>query len=75
MRFTLESCHCVYCAAFKRHIGIYPPVRSDARLVVMLKPHANAKGNLSFPLDKAMPMQLIARVARALAKQNARPEK
>jgi uncharacterized protein YdhG (YjbR/CyaY superfamily) len=63
----------IYCAAFKHHIGIYPPVRGDARLVKELKPYANAKGNLGFPLDVAMPMSLIARVAKALAKQYARP--
>ncbi|HWL63287.1 MAG TPA: DUF1801 domain-containing protein [Steroidobacteraceae bacterium] len=61
----------MYCAAFKRHIGIYPPVRGDARLTRELKPYANAKGNLSFPLDEPMPMALIARVAKALAKQYA----
>ncbi len=65
----------LYCAAFRKHIGIYPPVRNDARLMAMLKPYANAKGNLSFPLDKPMPLPLIARVAKALAKQYARPGK
>ncbi len=62
----------IYCAAFKRHIGIYPPVRSDAKLRTALKPYANAKGNLTFPLNEPMPMALIARAAKALAKQYAR---
>jgi uncharacterized protein YdhG (YjbR/CyaY superfamily) len=61
----------IFCAAFKRHIGIYPPVRSDARLRVALKPFANAKGNLAFPLGEPIPMALVARVAKALAKENA----
>jgi uncharacterized protein YdhG (YjbR/CyaY superfamily) len=62
----------IYCAAFKRHIGIFPPVRDDARLVETLKPYANAKGNLRFPLDAPLPLPLIARVAKALARQYAR---
>jgi uncharacterized protein YdhG (YjbR/CyaY superfamily) len=62
----------IYCAAFKKHIGIYPPVLEDARLLAVLKPYSNAKGNLSFPLAKPMPLSLIARVAKALAKQYAR---
>ena len=62
----------MYCAAFKRHVGIYPPVRGDAKLQALLKPYANAKGNLAFPLDEAMPLTLIARVAKALAIQRAR---
>lgn len=63
----------IYCAAFKRHIGIYPPVRGDARLAAALEPYANAKGNLAFPLDEPLPIALIARVAKALARQYARP--
>jgi uncharacterized protein YdhG (YjbR/CyaY superfamily) len=63
----------IYCAAFKKHIGIYPPVREDANLQAVLKPYANEKGNLSFPLDEPMPLPLIARVAKALAKQYDRP--
>jgi uncharacterized protein YdhG (YjbR/CyaY superfamily) len=60
----------IYSAAFKRHIGIFPPVR-DAKLRAALKPYANAKGNLSFSLSEPIPMALVARVAKALAKQYA----
>jgi uncharacterized protein YdhG (YjbR/CyaY superfamily) len=65
----------IYCAAFKRHIGVYPPVRGDARLAAKLAPYANAKGNLAFPLDEPMPMLLIAQVAKALARQYAQGNK
>lgn len=61
----------IYCAAFKHHIGIYPPVGEDARLRAALQPYANAKGNLAFPLDEALPLALIGRVAKALARQGA----
>jgi uncharacterized protein YdhG (YjbR/CyaY superfamily) len=63
----------IYCAAFKNHIGIYPPVRGDAKLVKSLERYANEKGNLSFPLDEPMPMELIARIAKALARQDHKP--
>jgi uncharacterized protein YdhG (YjbR/CyaY superfamily) len=63
-----------YGAAFKRHIGIYPPVRSDARLMRAIKPYANAKGNLAFPLGEPLPLPLIVRVAKALARQYSQPE-
>jgi predicted DNA-binding protein (MmcQ/YjbR family)/uncharacterized protein YdhG (YjbR/CyaY superfamily) len=58
----------MYAAAFKSHIGIFPPVR-DAKLRVALKPYANAKGNLRFALAQPVPRALITRVAKALAKQ------
>ena len=58
----------MYCATFKSHIGIYPPVRGNAALVQKLKPYANAKGNLRFPLSGPVPYPLITREAKALAK-------
>jgi uncharacterized protein YdhG (YjbR/CyaY superfamily) len=63
----------MYCAAFKSHIGIYPPVRGDAKLVAQLKPHANAKGNLRFSLDEPIPYPLVTRVVKALGKAHVAP--
>jgi uncharacterized protein YdhG (YjbR/CyaY superfamily) len=57
-------------AAFKHHIGIYPPVRGDAKLKKDLAPYANEKGNLSFPFNEAMPYPLIRRVVKQLAKED-----
>jgi uncharacterized protein YdhG (YjbR/CyaY superfamily) len=58
-----------YFAAFKRHIGVYPPVKGDAKLLRELKPYSGPKGNLSFPLDQPLPLDLIGRVAVALHRQ------
>ena len=58
-----------YFAAFKQHIGIYPPVRWDETLIEELAPFRNEKGNLRFPLSKPIPLELIGRVARALARE------
>ncbi len=60
-----------YFAAFRKHIGIYPPVVDDAALRAELAPYANAKGNLSFPLSSPMPYELIGLIAAALAAQHA----
>src|SRR5688500_18613103 len=60
----------IYGAACKNHIGTYPPV-GDAKLRVALKAYANAKGNLSFPLEEPLPEALLVKVAKALAKQYA----
>lgn len=61
----------LYFAAFKKHIGIYPPVRGDAALLRALAPYRGEKGNLSFPLAEAMPYELIRRVARQRVKESA----
>lgn len=58
-----------YFAAFKKHIGIYPPVKDDNTLLSELAPYRGPKGNLSFPLNQALPMALIERVVLALYAQ------
>lgn len=59
----------VYFAAFKNHVGLYPPVR-DPRLEKAAAAYAGEKGNLRFPLDRPIPYGLIARIVRARVKQN-----
>ena len=61
----------VYFAAFKNHIGLYPPVHGDERLMQDVAPYANEKGNLRFPLDERIPYALIGRVVKARARENA----
>lgn len=61
----------LYFAAFKKHIGVYPPVHGDAALLETLAPYRGPKGNLSFALDQDMPYELIRRVARQRVKENA----
>jgi uncharacterized protein YdhG (YjbR/CyaY superfamily) len=56
----------IYFAAFKNHIGIYPPVRGNEDLEQSLIPYRGPKGNLKFPLNEPMPFDLIKRVAEAL---------
>ena len=60
----------VYFAAFKQHIGFYPPVRGDARLEKAVARYAGEKGNLRFPLDEPMPLALIERIVKLRVKQD-----
>ena len=60
----------IYFAAFKKHIGVYPPVR-DAKLRKEIARYAGPKGNLQFPLTERIPYALIGRIAKARAKENA----
>lgn len=53
-----------YFAAFKAHIGLYPPVQDDAKLVRDASPYAGDKGNLRFPYAAPIPYDLIARIVR-----------
>ncbi|HKV50810.1 MAG TPA: DUF1801 domain-containing protein [Gemmatimonadaceae bacterium] len=67
--FTLNGA-LVYFAAFTNHIGLFPPVRGDARVEKAIARFAGPKGNLRFPLDEPMPYALIERIVKLRAKQN-----
>ena len=60
----------VYYAAFKNHIGFYPPIKGDARLEQASARYAGEKGNLRFPLDEPIPYALIARLTQLRARQD-----
>ena len=67
--FTLNGV-LVYFAAFKKHIGLYPPIAGDASLERAISPYAGEKGNLRFPLDQPIPYDLIERIVKLRVKQN-----
>lgn len=54
----------IHFAAFKDHIGLYPPVR-EADLQSRVLPYRGEKGNLRFPLDQPIPHDLIADIVKA----------
>jgi uncharacterized protein YdhG (YjbR/CyaY superfamily) len=67
--FTLNGT-LVYFAAFKNHIGFYPPVSGDARLEKAISPYAGERGNLRFPLNRPIPYGLIERIVKLRVRQN-----
>jgi uncharacterized protein YdhG (YjbR/CyaY superfamily) len=60
----------VHFAAFKKHIGFYPPVKGDAKLVKAVSRYAGEKGNLQFPLDEEIPYDLIEQIVKLRVKQS-----
>ena len=68
--FSLEG-DFIYFAAFKQHIGLFPPVpRGDEQLIEDASMYAGPKGNLRFPLDQRIPYGLISRVVKAQVQAN-----
>ncbi len=60
----------VYFAAWKHHIGLYPPVAGDAAIEKAAAKYAGRKGNLQFPLDEPMPYALIKHIVKLRARQD-----
>ncbi len=59
----------IHFAAFKKHIGLYPPVEGDEKLKAEISRYKNEKGNLGFPLDEPMPYALINRIVKFRVKE------
>ena len=60
----------LYFAAWKEHIGVYPPITGDAVLEKALARYTGPKGNFQFPLTKPIPLNLIKRIVKLRVKQN-----
>lgn len=69
--FTLGGKVFIFFAAFKKHIGLYPPMKGDAKLEKETARYAGEKGNLQFPLSEPMPYALIGRIAKFKARERA----
>ena len=60
----------VYFAAWKYHIGLYPPISGNKALEKAVARYAGPKGNLQFPLEEPIPHALIERIVKLRVKQD-----
>lgn len=60
----------VYFAAWKNHIGMYPPISGSKTLKKAIARYAGPKGNLQFPLDEPIPYELIERIVKLRVMQD-----
>ena len=63
----------VYFAAWKNHIGLYPPIYGDKTLEKAVARYAGPKGNLQFPFNEPIPYDLIERIVKLRVKQDTIP--
>jgi uncharacterized protein YdhG (YjbR/CyaY superfamily) len=62
----------IYFAGWKAHYSLYPVTRGlAADLAADLAPYRVSKGTLRFPLDEPVPIQLIMRIAKLRARDEA----
>jgi len=60
----------IYFAAFKNHIGLYPRVSGIETFKDELSVYKGAKGSVQFPLNKPLPLDLIARIVKFRVTEN-----
>ena len=70
--YKLHGTYVVYFAGWKQHYSLYP---ANGRLVAAfeedLAPYKISKGTIRFPLSEPVPVKLIERIAKFLAKEAA----
>jgi uncharacterized protein YdhG (YjbR/CyaY superfamily) len=69
--FTLHGRYLIYFGAYKKHIGLYPAPTGVEEFHEAVGLYGGGKGTLKFPLNKPMPFDLIRRVVRFRAKEQA----
>ncbi len=60
----------IHFAAFKNHIGLYPAPSGISNFKKELEPYKKGKGSIQFPLDQALPADLIRRIVRFRVEEN-----
>jgi len=60
----------VWYAAFKNHIGFYPRGSGVEAFENELAPYKHAKGSIQFPMNKPLPLSLVARIVKYRVKEN-----
>ncbi|MCW5912562.1 MAG: DUF1801 domain-containing protein [Cyclobacteriaceae bacterium] len=72
--FFLNGKNLVHFAAFEKHVGFYPTPSGIAAFAKELKPYKTSKGAVQFPLDKPLPLTLIAKIVKLRVKENEESE-
>lgn len=60
--YKLKGKPLVYFAGFKNHIGFYATPSGHTEFARELSKYKQGKGSVQFPLDQAMPYELIAQI-------------
>jgi uncharacterized protein YdhG (YjbR/CyaY superfamily) len=65
--FTVDGKAFVHVGLWKKHVGIYPVPEGDEQFARDIEPYRNDKGTSRFPLDRAIPYDLVERLVTLLA--------
>jgi uncharacterized protein YdhG (YjbR/CyaY superfamily) len=65
----------IYFAGYKNHIGLYATPAGHAAFAKELSAYRQGRGSVQFPLDKPMPLNLIAKIVKFKVQQQAEKEK
>lgn len=73
--YKLNKKPLVYFAAFKNHIGFYATPTGHEAFVDKLAPYKQGKGSVQFPLNQAIPYDLIQEMVAFRVAENLKTQK
>lgn len=62
--YKLHGKPLVYVGGFKKHIGLYATPNGHAAFQQEFAPYKQGKGSVQFPLDEALPLELVKKVVQ-----------
>ncbi len=62
--YKLHGKPLVYIGGFKKHIGLYATPNGHAAFQQEFAPYKQGKGSVQFPLDEALPLELVKKVVQ-----------
>jgi len=68
--YKLNKKPLVYFAGYKKHIGFYATPSGHEAFVEELSKYKQGKGSVQFPIDQALPLDLIKRIVAFRVKEN-----
>ena len=60
----------VHFAAYKNHIGFYPTPSGIKKFEKEISQYKNSKGAVQFPIDKPLPLKLVADIVKFRVEEN-----
>lgn len=60
----------VHFGGYKNHVGFYPAPSGVEAFKEELSVYKSAKGSVQFPIDKPLPLALVAKIVKFRAKEN-----
>ena len=69
--FTVDGKPLVYYAGWKNHVGLYPVPTGDADFEEAIGPYRRAKDTVRFPINRPVPLELIAEITALCLKRRA----
>jgi uncharacterized protein YdhG (YjbR/CyaY superfamily) len=73
--FKLNGRNLVHFAGYKNHIGFYPVPSGIRAFKKELSQYKQGKGSVQFPIDKAVPYDLVKKIVIFRAKENTKKKK